>query len=133
MLARSRVTLRSWKLNNGRFAQCANTALPCRESPCNEQNDTWLNHLVGIRRATDLEALDSLIKGAGAEAREVLEKFRENHAFDPEKILATELHIALDENFVPIENPGDHSQKAEYEGTLDLVMLDSLTDAEIHD
>jgi len=94
---------------------------------------TYLNHLVGARRATDLEVLDSLMKDAGHEAREVLEKFRENHAFDPEKILATELHIALDENFVPIENPGDESQIAEYEGTLDLVMLHSLTEAEIDD
>jgi hypothetical protein len=85
--------------------------------------------LVGIRRATDLEALDSLLKGAGDEAREVLENFRGNHAFDPEKILATELHIALDENFVPVERSGDEAQIAEYEGTLDLVMLDSFTEA----
>lgn len=94
---------------------------------------TYLNHLVGARRATDLEVLDSLMKDAGDEAREVLENFRDNHAFDPEKILATELHIALDENFLPIEHPGDDAQTAEYEGTLDLVMLDSLTEAEIDD
>jgi hypothetical protein len=48
---------------------------------------TYLNHLVEARRATDLEVLDSLMKGAGAEAREVLENFRNNHAFDHEKIL----------------------------------------------
>jgi hypothetical protein len=42
---------------------------------------TYINHLVRTRRASDLEA------------------------FDPEKILATELHIALDENFLPIEHP----------------------------
>jgi hypothetical protein len=73
------------------------------------------------------------MRGVGAEAREVLEKFRDNHAFDPEMILATELHIALDENFVPIEHPGDDGQIADYEGTLDLVMLHSLTEAEIDD
>ncbi len=94
---------------------------------------TYLNRLVGTRRGTDLEALDSLMKDAGDEAWAVLEKFRGNHAFDPEKILATELHIALDENFVPIENPGVEAQIAAYEGTLDLVMLDSLTEAEIDD
>jgi hypothetical protein len=94
---------------------------------------TYLNHLVRTRRGTDLEVLDSLMKSAGDESREVLETFRGNHVFDPAKILATELHIALDENFVPIENPGDHAQSAAYEGTLDLVMLDSLTDAEIDD
>jgi hypothetical protein len=43
------------------------------------------------------------MKGAGDEAQEVLETFRNKHTFDPEKILATELHIALDENFLPIE------------------------------
>jgi hypothetical protein len=94
---------------------------------------TYLNHLVEARRATDIEAFDALMKAAGTEAREVLEKFRNNHAFDPEKILATELHVALDENFVPIEHPGDDRQMADYEGTLDLVMLQSLTEAEIDD
>ncbi len=94
---------------------------------------SYLNHLVGARRATDLEVFDALVRGAGAEAREVLEKFRGNHAFDPEKILATELHIALDENFLPIEHPDDEGQIAEYEGTLDLVMIHSLTEAEIDD
>ncbi len=94
---------------------------------------SYINHLVRARRATDLEVFDALTRGAGAEAREVLEKFRDNHAFDPEKILATELHIALDENFLPIEHPCDEGKIADYEGTLDLVMLHSLTEAEIDD
>ena len=63
---------------------------------------SYIDHLVRTRRATDLEVFDALMKGAGDEAREVLEKFRANHAFDAEKILTTELHIALDENFFPI-------------------------------
>jgi len=94
---------------------------------------TYINHLVRTTHTTDLEVFDALAKGAGTEAREVLEKFRDNHAFDPEKILATELHIALDEDFVPIEHPGDKGPIATYEGTLDLVMLHSLTEAEIED
>ena len=94
---------------------------------------TYINHLVRTARTTDLEVFDALMRGVGAEAREVLEKFRDNHAFDPEKILATELHIALDEKFVPIEHPGDGGPIATYEGTLDLVMLHSLTGAEIDD
>jgi len=94
---------------------------------------SYLNHLVRVRRATDLEIFDTLMKGTGDEAREVLEKFRGNHAFDPEKILATELHIALDENFFPIDHSGNASQTAEYEGTLDLVMIHSFTEAEIDD
>jgi len=93
----------------------------------------YINHLVRTRRVTDLEVFDALMKGAGAEAREVLEKFRGNHAFDPEMILATELHIALDANFLAIEQPDDEGQIAEYEGTLDLAMIHSLTEAEIDD
>src|SRR5882762_7187945 len=94
---------------------------------------TYINHLVRTRRATDLEVFDALMKGAGDEAREVLETFRINHAFDPEKILAAELHIALDENFLPIEHPDADGQIGEYEGTLDLVVIHSLTEAEIDD
>ena len=94
---------------------------------------SYIDHVVRTRRATDLEVFDALMKGAGEEAREVLEKFRGNHAFDPEKILATEPHIALDENFLPIEHPDDGGQLGEYEGTLDLVMIHSLTEAEIDD
>src|SRR5258708_19541421 len=94
---------------------------------------TYINHLVKTTRTTDLEIFDALVRGAGAEAREVLEKFRDNHAFDPEKILATELHIALDEKFLPIEHQGDDEPIATYEGTLDLVMLHSITEAEIED
>ena len=94
---------------------------------------TYINHLVRTTRATDLEVFDALMKGAGTESREVLEKFRDNHAFDPEKILTTELHIALDEHFVPIEHPRDGGPIATYEGTLDLVMLHSVTEAEIED
>jgi hypothetical protein len=94
---------------------------------------TYINHLVRTTRTTDFEVFDVLMRGASAEAREVLEKFRDNHAFDPQKILATELHIALDEHFVPMEHPGNDGQIADYEGTLDLVMLHSLTEAEIDD
>ena len=94
---------------------------------------TYINHLVSARRGTDFEFLDTLMKGAGAEAREVLEKFRDNHGFDPEKVLATELHIALDKDFRPMDASDGDGTTAEYEGTLDLVMVDSLTEAEIDD
>jgi hypothetical protein len=94
---------------------------------------SYIDHLVRTRRATDLEIFDALMKGAGDEAREVLEKFRGNHTFDPEKILATELHIKRNENFLPIEHTDNEGQIAEYEGTLDLVMIHSLAEAEIDD
>lgn len=91
---------------------------------------TYINHLVETKRSSDLAAFESLMKGIGSDAREVLERFRDSHAFDPDQILATELHIELDQDFRPIE----HSEgPAEYEGTLDLVRLHSLTEAEIDD
>ena len=94
---------------------------------------TYINYLARTSRATDLEMFDTLMRGAGAEARDVLERFRDDHAFEPEKILATELRITLDQHFLPIERPGTDGRVAEYEGTLDLVMLHSFTEAEIDD
>ena len=102
---------------------------------------TYINHLVQVGRALDLEVFDQLMRTASEEAREVLEKFRDNHGFEPDKVLATELHIALDEDFVPIDDSlsdqGNANTKTAripaYEGTLDLVMLHSLTEAEIED
>jgi hypothetical protein len=94
---------------------------------------TYINHLVRTTRASDLEVFDALARDACAEAREALEKFRDNHAFDPDKIFATELHIALDQNFLPIDPLEEDAKTVEYEGTLDLVMVHSLTEAEIDD
>jgi PD-(D/E)XK nuclease superfamily len=92
---------------------------------------TYINRLAETKRSTDLELFDALMNGTSGEAREVLERFRDNHTFDPEQILATELHITLDQDFRPIE--GDEERPTEYEGTLDLVRLHSLTEAEIDD
>lgn len=55
--------------------------------------------------------------------------------------MATELHIALDDDFNAIEDAApdderpedDKAQSPAYEGTLDLVLLDSVTEAEIDD
>ena len=102
---------------------------------------TYIDHLVRVGRTLDLEVFDQLMRTASGEAREVLEKFRDNHAFEPDKVLATELYIALDEDFSPIEdslsderNPNAKIQTIPaYEGTLDLVILHSLTEAEIED
>jgi hypothetical protein len=94
---------------------------------------TYINHLVETRRSTDLEVFDALTNRTSSDARQVLERFRDNHGVDPEKVLATELHIQLDQDFRPIEDSRDEGRSAEYEGTLDLVMLHSLTEAEIDD
>lgn len=102
---------------------------------------TYIDHLVRVERPVDLEVFDQFTRTASGEAREVLEKFRDNHAFEPARILATELHIALDEDFLPMEDPQSDEDNPNtpasaipaYEGTLDLVMLHSLHEAEIED
>jgi hypothetical protein len=114
-------------------AKVANSEPAARGIEIHRVVAAYINRLVGTRRSTDLEVFDSLMNGASIEAREVLEKFRDNHSFDPEKILATELHIALDQDFHPVGDSEDECQTHEYEGTLDLVMLHSLTEAEIDD
>lgn len=93
---------------------------------------TYIDHLVATKRATDLELFDKLAQDLHEDAGEVLDRFRSNHVFDPEKIVATELYIALNEEFRPIEDTTD-DRVAAYEGTLDLVMLNSLTEAAIGD
>ncbi len=64
---------------------------------------TYINHLVATRSRADLALFDKLMQGVREDAGEALEKFRDNHAFDPEKIVATELRIELDDDFQPIE------------------------------
>ena len=115
---------------HGRHDRMADSEAAARGIEIHETLAIYINHLLETGHSTDLEAFDSLMKRVGSEAREVLERFRDSHAFDPEQILATELHIELDQDFRPIE----HSESsADYEGTLDLVQLHSLTEAEIDD
>lgn len=104
-----------------------------RGTEIHETLATYINHLVNTRRSTDLEVFDGLMRRTSSDARQVLERFRDNHAIDRDKILATELHIELDQDFRPIGDSGDGERTAEYEGTLDLVMLYSLAEAEIDD
>jgi len=116
-----------------RCERIANSDGAVRGVDIHETLATYINHLVETRRSTDLEVFDGLMNRTCSEARQVLERFRDNHAIDPEKVLATELHIQLDRDFCPIEDSCDERRAAEYEGTLDLVMLHSLTEAEIDD
>lgn len=102
---------------------------------------TYINHLMRTRRSKDLGFLACMITGAGGDAQQALERFRDNHSFDPEEVLGTEMHIPLDEEFNPIEAASLKRQDQgagpgpcpAYEGTLDLVLLHSVTEAEIHD
>jgi len=94
---------------------------------------SYINHLVGAKRVDGPRSVGRLDESCRYGGTGSPGEVSGQSCVDPEKILATELHIALDENFLPIQHPGDASQTAEYEGTLDLVMLHSLTDAEIDD
>lgn len=102
---------------------------------------TYINHLMRTRRSKDLGFLDCMITPASGDAQQALERLRDNHSFDPGEVLGTELYISLDEEFNPIEPAsfGGRDQgprvgpRAAYEGTLDLVLLHSVTEAEIHD
>lgn len=76
----------------------------------------YIDHLVRTRSSSDLETFDTLMTQIGADAKEALERFRSDHVFDPEKIAATELYIALDDNFHPMERCD--GRLPEYEGTL---------------
>jgi len=111
----------------------ADSEAAARENKIHRILAAYLNHLVETRRVTDLEVLDSLVKRASAEVWEGLQKFRDNHAFDPGKIVATELHIALDESFRLIDHSEDDPLLAAFEGTLNPVMLHSLAEPEIDD
>jgi hypothetical protein len=130
-----------YRFKHVRRARLADSQPAARGTEIHRILASYIDHLVRVGRAFDLEVFDQFTKAASAEAREGLERFRDNHAFDPDKVLATELHIALDENLQPIGDSlsGErqiNTQAAEipaYEGTLDLVMLHSLTEAEIAD
>ncbi|HEV2174343.1 MAG TPA: PD-(D/E)XK nuclease family protein [Nitrospira sp.] len=116
-----------------RRERIANSDAAARGIEIHETLATYINHLVETRRSTDLEVFDGLMNRTSSDARRVLERFRDNHAVDPEEVLATELHVQLDQDFRPIEDSRGEGRAAEYEGTLDLVMLHSLTEAEIED
>jgi len=130
-----------YRFKHVRRAKIAESEPAARGTEIHRILATYIEHLVRAGRPRDLEVFDQFMRTASCEAREVLEKFRDNHAFDPDKILATELLIALDEEFLPIEDSmsDEGNSNAEtaripaYEGTLDLVMLHSLTEAEIED
>ncbi len=102
---------------------------------------TYISHLVKTRRRRDLEFFDELMEGTSADARAVLERFKYNHDFDPEKVVDTELEIALDERFEPVDTEGVGAyanatradRRVAYLGRLDLVQLHSRTRAQIDD
>jgi len=85
-------------VQGGRLAESAPAA---RGIEIHQILATYINHLVRARRATDLEMFDSLLKSAGAEAREVLDRFRDSHAFDPEKFWLRSSTSRSTKTFIP--------------------------------
>jgi hypothetical protein len=100
----------------------------------------YVEHLVTTRQPTDYDFFDSLLDGVSLENLEGLDRVREMLVIEPEKVFGTEQYIALDEDFALLvmeRVDGDHRSGGDpriaYEGTLDMVLLHSPTEAEIPD
>jgi hypothetical protein len=99
---------------------------------------TYVDHLVRTRQGTDVEMYDRLLIGLDQEALEVLQPMRDSFAVDPERVVGTELYLALDEALQPMDanyaatRPGEAWLPA-YEGTPDLVFAHDVETAEIWD
>jgi len=100
----------------------------------------YVEHLVETRQATDYDYFDGLIEAVQPEILEELDRVRDSLVIDPERVLGTEQYIGLDENFslVVMEHVAQGHRsggdpRIAYEGTLDLVLLNSSSEAEIPD
>jgi hypothetical protein len=100
----------------------------------------YINHLVETRQPTDYDFFDALAAGAPIDALDGLDRVRETLVIEPEKVYGTEQYIGLDKDFALVvmerveqghRTGGD--PRIEYEGTLDLILLHSRTEAEIPD
>ena len=87
----------------------------------------YVSHLIKTRQKQDGARFDLLCETASPEAIEVLDTFRESFTFNPDAIVGTEIYISLDADFNPSKT------NIEYEGTLDLVTMESEREAAIHD
>jgi hypothetical protein len=100
----------------------------------------YINHLVETRQATDYDFFDALTSGAPPEALDGMDRVRETLVIEPEKVYGTEQYIGLDKDFsLVVMERVEHGHRSggdpriEYEGTLDLILLHSRTEAEIPD
>ena len=93
----------------------------------------YIRHLIQTKQPTDYAKLDELVEASpySEEVAEVLEKFKTDYFFEPEKVFAAELPIRLGENFQFIQQ--DSHSVAAYQGTLDLLSFESPTVAIVDD
>jgi hypothetical protein len=88
---------------------------------------------------THYAKLEELARESSPEVKELLETFGDARYFDPDKIYDTELYIGADENFNIIEVRGRAERGQErkpgivYECMIDLVVMESESEAEIED
>jgi hypothetical protein len=99
----------------------------------------YMDYLGVEKVQTGYDKMAELSADAGAEAKEILDRFTESWFIDAEKIYDTELYISVDHEFKVIEAHG-RSQRREVhpdgvmvEGLIDLVVANSETDWEIYD
>ena len=91
------------------------------------------------KQQTDYNKMAQLSKDASPEALEVIQRFTESYFWDSEKIYDTELYIAADEDFNILETRRKMEREDKrpsgtvYEGTIDLIIMESVTEATIYD
>lgn len=78
----------------------------------------------------DLVAFDRFSHGVGHAAHKILAGMKDSYSVDAKHLLATELPMALDDNFMPTDvaeaiegTVGDSGEPAAYQGTLDAVYV----------
>lgn len=92
----------------------------------------YIDHLVETRQSKDLAAFDELLFGVTGDALDILEGLRESIVVDPERVVGTEMYLAADRDFKPLD-PLDSDGPWDFEGTLDLVLAPDTKTIEIWD
>lgn len=97
----------------------------------------YIGHLVETRQAKD-EAYfaDILARGYTEEVTDILDGFKDSLVIDPERVLGAEIHLLLDGDLKVVDTaePGwSFDTPPCFEGTLDLILLPSETEADIFD
>jgi hypothetical protein len=99
----------------------------------------YMDALRITKQQTDYKKMAELSADASPDAKEILDRFTESAFYDFEKIYDTEIYIAADEDFNILEVHGQakrddpRPEGTVYEGSLDLVVMESEFEATIID